>query len=67
MPHGFFLHDLGDKRNQVCSLTAAAIVHRRLAMRRRLGRSLTAVGVASGGGLAALLCSYGGEKWRRGR
>jgi hypothetical protein len=49
MPHGFFLHNLGDESNQFCSLTAAATIHGRMATRRRLGRPLTAERVAPGG------------------
>jgi hypothetical protein len=52
MLHGFFIHDLGDERHQFCSLTAAAMVHGRLATRGRLERSSTAVGAISGGGPA---------------
>jgi hypothetical protein len=49
MPHGFFLHDLGDESNRFCSLTTAATIHGRMAMRRRLGRPLTVMRVAPGG------------------
>jgi hypothetical protein len=49
MPHGFFLHDLGDESNRFCSLTVAATLHGRMATRRRLGRPLTVVRVAPSG------------------
>jgi hypothetical protein len=49
MPHGFFLHDLGDESNQFCSLTTAATIHERMGTRRWLGRPLTVVRVAPGG------------------
>jgi hypothetical protein len=48
MLNGFFLRDLGDESNRFCSLTAAATIHGRMAMRRRLGQPLTAMRVALG-------------------
>jgi hypothetical protein len=49
MLNSFFLRDLGDESHRFCSLTAAATIHGRMAMRWRLGRHLTAVRVAPGG------------------
>jgi hypothetical protein len=46
MLNDFFLRDLDDESNRFCSLTATATIHGRMAMRRRLGRPLTAVRVA---------------------
>jgi hypothetical protein len=45
----FFLHDLHDERNPICPLTAVEMNHWKLVTGRRLGRSSTAVGTASGG------------------
>jgi hypothetical protein len=42
-------HYMLDESNRFCSLTAAATIHGRMAMRRRLGRPLTVVRVAPGG------------------
>jgi hypothetical protein len=46
---GFFLRELGSKRNSFCELTAVKTDHEKLAMGRRLEQSSTAVGMASGG------------------
>jgi hypothetical protein len=46
---GFFLCDLGDKRNPFCSLTAAETDGGELAVIGRLGQSSIVVGGASGG------------------
>jgi hypothetical protein len=46
---GFFLRDLGYERNSFCELTAVKTDHGKLATGRRLGRSSTMVGTASGG------------------
>jgi hypothetical protein len=48
MLNSFFLRNLDDESNRFCSLTAAATIHGRMAMRRRLGRPSTAVRVAPG-------------------
>jgi hypothetical protein len=44
---GFFLRNLGYERNSFCELTAVKTDHGKLATGRRLGRSSTAVGMAS--------------------
>jgi hypothetical protein len=45
---GFFLRGLGDERNLFCELTTVKMDHGKLVTGRRLGRSSTAVGMASG-------------------
>jgi hypothetical protein len=45
---GFFLRDLGYERNMLCELSMVKTDHGKLATRRRLGRSSTAVGTAFG-------------------
>jgi hypothetical protein len=49
MMQGFFLRDLGYERNSFCELTEVKTDHGKLVMGRWLGRSSTAVGMASGG------------------
>jgi hypothetical protein len=46
---GFFLRDLGYERNSFCELTTVKTDHGKLETERWLGRSSTAVGMASYG------------------
>jgi hypothetical protein len=52
MTQGFFLRDLVYERNSFYEVIVAKPDHGKLATGRRLGRSSTAVGMASGGALA---------------
>jgi hypothetical protein len=59
------LRDLDVERNSFCPLTVAEMDGGKLATRRRLGQSSTAVGASSGGALALGLAPAAAERLRQ--